>query len=234
MAVRSSYNPYRKGTHAWAAQEAAIDKKFWADRDRDQAMLASQEKLSNSAREDRQILSAGSPEEFAQACLSLLTTPLFVYVFFGHLSTLPWWTYLAIPIALGILSQRIEVFGEALAHFGKALIALFAIAALCQVIPLTSRAVLGAILALAIGYSVFFMVSNRAERLDRALGRFATCWYGGIVLLMFLVIGCEVTAFWHMDSGAIEIDAIWALKIMTGSIYDAVLDMWAAIRSGIN
>jgi hypothetical protein len=197
-------------------------------------MLASHERLLASMREDSRILNAGSPEDIAQTWLSLLTTPLFVYVCVGHLSALPWWTYLAIPIVLGILSQRIEAFGEALAHFGKALIVLFAVAALCQVVPLTSRAVLGTILALAIGYSVFFMVSDRGEWLDRALGRFATCWYASVVLLVFFIIGCEIAAFWHVDSGTAEADAIRALKFITGSIYDAVLELWAAIRSGIN
>jgi hypothetical protein len=232
MAIRPSNNPYRPYTQGWAAKEAANEREFWEQRRREQAMIDSQERLFASMREDSRPLYAGSPEEIAQAWLSILATPLFVYVLGGHLSILPWWTYIAIPIVIGILSQRIEAFGEALAHFGKALIALFAIAALCQVVPLTSRAALGAILALAMGYSIFFMISNRAEWLDRALGRFAMCWYAGIVLLMFLIVGCEVAAFWHMDSGAIETDAVWTLKVMTGSIYDAALELWAAIRSG--
>lgn len=232
MAIRPNHNPYRIGSPARAAQDTANDRKFWEQREQEQAMLASQERLFASMHEDSRMPSVASPEETALAWLAMLTTPLFVYVCAGHLSALPWWAYLAIPIVLGILSQRIEAFGEVLVHFGKALIALIAVAALCQTVPLASRAVLAAILALAVCYSIYFTVSNGAERLDRALGRFATCWYAAVVLLIFFIIGCEIAAMWHVDSGTAEVNAIRALKIITGSIYDAGRELWAAISSG--
>lgn len=165
-------------------------------------------------------------QEMAQLALSILLLPACVYVVAGSLTALPWWAYLASFVLLLGLSFRSERFFEAMLAFGRAAVTLIAIAAFCQVIPLANRAVLGSILAISVVYSPFAILSEKGGRLDEFLGKFVTYWFMLMWLLVLFIIGCRIVTLWDWDSGNVQADAIWLLKLLAGSLYDASMDFW--------
>ena len=164
-------------------------------------------------------------QEMAQLALSILLLPACIYVVAGSLTALPWWAYLASFVLL-LLSFRSERFREAMLAFGRAAVTLIAIAAFCRIVPLANRAVLGIILAISVVYSPFAILSEKGARLDEFLGKFVTYWFMLMWLLVLFIISCRIVALWDRDSGNFQADALWLLKLLAGSLYDAGMDFW--------